>query len=90
MKESAPELQPIEDVVEVEEKTYSEEIRVNIGSKRPQSSHQFIDKMKVNKMTKSAHLLGNLQRVNPVEMVSALETSVKHLTHFAAIVLGKF
>ncbi|KAJ8727207.1 hypothetical protein PYW08_015604 [Mythimna loreyi] len=64
-----PSIKNIEDIEEVEEEqSYCEELRVNIVSKRPQSSHQVADKMKVNKITKSAHLLGDSQRVDAVEM----------------------
>lgn len=54
----------------MEEAQYSDR-HVNMIPKRAQSSHQKIanDKMKVNKMTKSAHLLGDSQRRDAVEMV---------------------
>ncbi|XP_047023036.1 uncharacterized protein LOC124632295 [Helicoverpa zea] len=68
-KETPPEPQPIEEVAEVEESQYNGELRVNMVPKRAQSSHQKIkDKMKVNKTTKSAHLLGDSQRREGVEM----------------------
>ncbi|KAJ8725233.1 hypothetical protein PYW07_016191 [Mythimna separata] len=64
-----PTIKSIEDIEEVEEETsYCEEMRVNIVSKRPQSSHQVIDKVKINKTTKSAHLLGDSQRGAAFEM----------------------
>ncbi|XP_022829085.1 protein Cep78 homolog [Spodoptera litura] len=68
-KQNTPEEQPTEEITEVEEAQYSDR-HVNIIPKRAQSSHQKIvnDKMKVNKMTKSAHLLGDSQRRDAVEM----------------------
>ncbi|KAF9794025.1 hypothetical protein SFRURICE_015194 [Spodoptera frugiperda] len=68
-KQNTPEEQPTEEITEVEEAQYSDR-HVNMIPKRAQSSHQKIanDKMKVNKMTKSAHLLGDSQRRDAVEM----------------------
>ncbi|CAH1635390.1 unnamed protein product [Spodoptera littoralis] len=68
-KQNTPEEHPTEEITEVEEAQYSDR-HVNIIPKRAQSSHQKIvnDKMKVNKMTKSAHLLGDSQRRDAVEM----------------------
>ncbi|KAH9629069.1 hypothetical protein HF086_011332 [Spodoptera exigua] len=68
-KQNIPEEEPTEEIVEVEETQYSDR-HLNIIPKRAQSSHQKIanDKMKVNKMTKSAHLLGDSQRRDAGEM----------------------
>ncbi|CAH0628621.1 unnamed protein product [Chrysodeixis includens] len=68
-KDKLLEQEPIEELPEAEETQYVGELRVNIIPKRAQSSHQkFAGNTKVNKTTKSAHMLSDVQRRDAVEM----------------------
>lgn len=58
--------QPMEEIIEVsemEEYVEKSDLRVNMIPKKAQSTHlKLIGNVKINKMTKSAHLLGDNQR----------------------------
>lgn len=48
------------------------ELRINIVPKKAQSTHlKLVESVKMNKITKSAHLLGNMQLRDSMEMVSS-------------------
>lgn len=72
--------QPIEAIKEVTEteEVEASELRINIMPKKAQSTHMKFSEVKMNKTTKSAHMLGDFQLRETVKLVSKRNFSIRN------------